>query len=133
MTGPQKRVLSGYNEIHNRHTRPDEASQKGVCLCVCARDLCDKLAVLYFEVNCCACISFAGSEKKKLFLPELLHNIQLLVEQTEEDIIQTERKLRYNRDLVVNLTHEKEEREAQRDDEEKQIEKLSEILNTIDL
>lgn len=55
------------------------------------------------------------------------------MEQTEEDIIQTERKLRYNRDLVVNLTHEKEEREAQRDDEEKQIEKLSEILNTIDL
>ncbi len=26
MTGPQKRVLSGYDEIHNRHVHPDGAS-----------------------------------------------------------------------------------------------------------
>ena len=26
MTGPQKRVLSSYEQIHNRHARPDEAS-----------------------------------------------------------------------------------------------------------
>lgn len=66
-------------------------------------------------------------------MPELLHNMQLLVDQTEEDIIRTDRKLKYNRDLVVNLTHEKEEREAQRRDEEEQIEKLTQILSTIDM
>ena len=26
MTGPQKRVLSSYEEIHNRHARPDGGS-----------------------------------------------------------------------------------------------------------
>lgn len=26
MTGPQKRVLSSYEQIHNRHARPDEAA-----------------------------------------------------------------------------------------------------------
>lgn len=26
MTGPQKRVLTGYDEIHNRHAHPDGAS-----------------------------------------------------------------------------------------------------------
>ena len=26
MTGPQKRVLTGYDEIHNRHTHPDETT-----------------------------------------------------------------------------------------------------------
>ncbi len=28
MMGPKKRVLSGYDAIHNRHARPDENSQK---------------------------------------------------------------------------------------------------------
>ncbi len=34
MTGPKKRVLSGYDAIHNRHARPDENSQKSKCLLV---------------------------------------------------------------------------------------------------
>lgn len=66
-------------------------------------------------------------------MPELLHNVQLLVDQTEADIIRTDRKLKYNRDLVVNLSHEKEQREAQHGDEERQIEKLTQILSTIDM
>lgn len=66
-------------------------------------------------------------------MPELLHNIQLLVDQTEEDIVRTERKLRYNRDLVVNLTHEKDQREVQLEEEDEQIEKLTQILGTIDM
>ena len=66
-------------------------------------------------------------------MPELLHNVQLLLDQTEGDIIRTDRRLKYNRDLVVNLAHEREEREAQREDEEKQIEKLTQILSTIDV
>ena len=31
MTGPRQRVLSGYEEIHSRHTRPDEELQKSEC------------------------------------------------------------------------------------------------------
>ncbi len=43
-------------------------------------------------------------------MPELIHNIELLVNKTEQEIIQTDRKIRYNRDLVVNLAHEREQR-----------------------
>lgn len=74
-----------------------------------------------------------GSQQKKLFMPELLHNVQLLVDNTEQDIVQTDRKLQYNRDLVVTLQHEKEQREAQWEDEGKEIEKLSQILSTINM
>ncbi len=28
MTGPQQRVLSGYEDIHDRHSRPDEGPQQ---------------------------------------------------------------------------------------------------------
>lgn len=77
-------------------------------------------------------IPLKGSKpEKKLFLPEMLHNVQLLVDQTEQDIVRTDRKLRYNRDLVVNLAHEKEQREAQLPEEEQQIDKLTQILGTI--
>lgn len=34
MTGPQKRVLSGYDELHNRHAHPDEVLQKGRWVCL---------------------------------------------------------------------------------------------------
>lgn len=102
MTGPQKRVLSGYDEIHNRHAKPNEKSQEGV-------------------------------PKSKLFMPELLHNVQLLVDQTEQDIVQTDRKLRYNRDLVVNLSHEREERVVLKVQLDEQVDKLSEILASIDI
>ena len=78
-------------------------------------------------------ISFHPGTEQKLFLSELLYNVNLLVEKTEHDIMETDRKLKYNRDLIVNLQHEKEERELQREDEEKQIEKLTEILNTVEV
>ena len=74
-----------------------------------------------------------GVPKKQTFMPELLHNIELLVSQTEQDIIQTERKLRYNRDLIVNLSHEKEERMVQQVELDQQVDKLSEILGTINM
>ena len=69
--------------------------------------------------------------QRKLFLPELLHNVQMLVDKTEHEIIHTDRRLLYNRDLVVNLTYELEQRETQLQDEDKQIEKLSQIFSTI--
>ena len=73
------------------------------------------------------------ASQQKLFMPELIHNIELLVNKTEQEIIQTDRKIRYNRDLVVNLAHEREERESQRQEEAMQIKKLSEILKTVDV
>ena len=134
MTGPQKRVLTGYDEIHNRHTHPEEASQEGVCACVCSCCFLPSVPPSlppslphYLPLPC------EGAPKKNMFLPELLHNIQLLVDQTEADIIRTDRRLRYNRDLVVNLAHEKEQREEQTQDLNEEVEKLSEIVSTIDM
>eukprot|EP00731_Ephydatia_muelleri_P015724 Em0009g148a len=100
MTGPQKRVLSSYEEIHERHTVPDSAFQP---------------------------------EDSKVFLPELLHNITLLVEKTENDILQSDRSLQYNKDLIVNLSHERISLEQDVFSEQVQIEKLSEILQTVEM
>ena len=100
MTGPQKRVLTSYEEIHERHTIPDSASQP---------------------------------EDSKVFLPELLHNITLLVEKTENDILQNDRSLQYNKDLIVNLSHERASLEQDVYSEQLRIEKLSEILQTVEM
>ncbi len=70
---------------------------------------------------------------QKLFLPELLHNVQLLVDRTEQDILKSDRRLRHNRDLIVNLGYEKEELRKEVVEEEIQIDKLSEILALIDM
>ena len=68
------------------------------------------------------------SESERLYLPELLHNIQLLVDHTEQDILHSNRKLHYNQDLLVNLRHEREGLEKEVEEEQTQIEKLSGIL-----
>ena len=69
---------------------------------------------------------------EELFLPELMHNLELLVDQTEHDIIQTDRQYRYNQDLIVNLTHERGRLKEELIEEEDQIEKLSGILTVVD-
>eukprot|EP00731_Ephydatia_muelleri_P015721 Em0009g145a len=99
-TSVKKRVLSSYEEIHERHTVPDSAFQP---------------------------------EDSKVFLPELLHNITLLVEKTENDILQSDRSLQYNKDLIVNLSHERISLEQDVFSEQVQIEKLSEILQTVEM
>ena len=72
------------------------------------------------------------SESEKFYLPELLHNIQLLVDHTEQDILQSNRKLHYNQDLVVNLRHEREGLEKEVEEEQMQIEKLSSIFEVVE-
>ena len=70
---------------------------------------------------------------QNFFLPELLHNVQLLVDRTEQDILSSDRRLRHNRDLIVNLGYEREELQKEVREEETQIDKLSEILSMIDM
>lgn len=66
-------------------------------------------------------------------LPELLHNVQLLVDRTESEILQNDRRLQYNEDLIVNLRHEREGLQDEIEVEETQISKLTEILNTVEM
>ena len=72
------------------------------------------------------------SESQALYLPELLHNIQLLVDHTEQDILQSNHKLHYNQDLLVNLRHEREGLTKEVEEERAQMDKLSNILAVIE-
>ncbi len=56
----------------------------------------------------------------------------MLVDKLEHDIIQTDRQYHYNQDLVVNLTHEKGRLEDEIIEEDKQIDKLTDILTVIE-
>ena len=46
-------------------------------------------------------------DERAFDMPELLHNLDLLVDMAEEEIIQNDRKLRFETDSVVNIKHEK--------------------------
>ena len=62
-----------------------------------------------------------------------MHNLQLLVSQTEDDIVQSDRKFQYNQDMVINLTHERNRLEEVIEEETDQVNKLSEITGVISL
>ena len=68
-----------------------------------------------------------------MFLRELQENVQLLVERTESEILHNDRTLQHNSDLVVNLSHEREELRREVEAEEKMMERLTEILNTVEM
>ena len=62
-----------------------------------------------------------------------MHNLQLLVSQTEDDIVQSDRKFQYNQDMVINLTHERNRLEQVIEEEKDQVNKLSEITGVISM
>ncbi|KAL0110405.1 hypothetical protein PUN28_013796 [Cardiocondyla obscurior] len=79
MTGPEQRILSGYHAIAGGQQCPDET--------VITSD--KKLKKLNFA------------------LPELQHNLNLLVDMCEQDIIQNDRRMRHLNDRVIALESEK--------------------------
>lgn len=62
-----------------------------------------------------------------------MHNLQLLVSQTEDDIVQSDRKFQYNQDMVINLTHERNRLEEVIEEETDQVNKLSEIIGVVSM
>ncbi|XP_062521738.1 tuftelin-interacting protein 11-like [Corticium candelabrum] len=103
MTGPQERVLSGYDQLHNEPVVPDESSDSKI----------------------------AGDEDQ-IFLPELMHNMNLLVDLAETEILDTNRQLQYERDQAITLAHEKRVVEEQIEKDTWQIERLEHVLSTIE-
>lgn len=104
MTGPEQKVFAGYHQIHQQHSKPEE---------------------------------WEDSDKKKerghhFSLPELQHNLALLVEMMEQEIIRNDRELSHENDYVVNLKHEKERLAKVMEDEKKQIETLKSVMLIID-
>ncbi|GAB1606956.1 tuftelin-interacting protein 11-like [Argonauta hians] len=104
MTGKEKRVLSGYHAISQRHDKPDEDEDV---------------------------IESTPKARTAFDVPELVHNLNLLVSMSEVDIVQNDRKLRYNKDQIVNMTHEKERLDLVCEQEKRQCDRLQDILDII--
>lgn len=96
MTGPEQRILSGYHAIAGGQQRPDET--------VVVTDKKSK-------------VNFA--------LPELQHNLNLLVDMCEQDIIQNDRRTRHLSDRVVAL-------EAEKKNLSKIVEQHGQLIDTLE-
>ncbi|XP_012559008.1 tuftelin-interacting protein 11 isoform X1 [Hydra vulgaris] len=104
MTGPETKVLQGYNAIGHQHAKPGEGEKKGII----------------------------GDDHKDFDIPELLYNLNLLVDLAESEIIQIDRQLRFEKDNVVNLTYEKERLDKVVQNEDIEINNLEHVLRIID-
>lgn len=111
MTGREQKVYYSYSQISHKHSMPD-----------------DGLPPLSQQ------LPQPGREAKApgFALPELEHNLQLLIELTEQEIIQNDRQLRYERDMVVNLSHELEKMSEVLEHEERAISNLSKVLELVE-
>ncbi|XP_076047083.1 septin interacting protein 1 [Oratosquilla oratoria] len=102
MTGPETRVLSSYHAIGGQKSIGDE----------------------YEEI------------KKKKYehfdLPELLHNLQVLLEKCEDDIVQNARVHDRENDRIVHLNHERERYDELLEREEKELKSLNQALKLVE-
>jgi len=103
MTGPEQRILSGYHAIAGSQQCPDES--------VITSDKRSK-------------VNFA--------LPELQHNLNLLVDMCEQDIIQNDRRMRHLDDRVVALEAEKKNLSKVVDQHGLLIDTLENVLVIVD-
>ncbi|XP_063992743.1 tuftelin-interacting protein 11 [Diachasmimorpha longicaudata] len=102
MTGPEQRILSGYHAISGQK-RPDESLPEP-----------DKRSPVNFS------------------LPELQHNLNLLVDMCEQDIIQNDRRTRHLGDRVVALEAEKKSIAKVVSHHEKLIDTLESVCAIVD-
>ncbi|XP_070936416.1 tuftelin-interacting protein 11 [Macaca nemestrina] len=111
MTGREQKVYYSYSQISHKHNVPD-----------------DGLPLQSQQ------LPQSGKEAKTpgFALPELEHNLQLLIDLTEQEIIQNDRQLQYERDMVVNLFHELEKMTEVLDHEERVISNLSKVLEMVE-
>lgn len=104
MTGPQQRVLSGYHALSGPKAPP------GV--------------ELYEDVIHKECANFA--------LPEIQHNLDLLVDMCEQDIILCDRNTRYCQDRIVALNQEDSSLKATIKKEKLYISNLENVLEVVE-
>ena len=111
MTGREQKVYYSYSQISHKHSVPDDGLPPQAQL-----------------------PPPPGKEARApgFALPELEHNLQLLIELTEQEIIRNDRQLQYERDVVVNLTHELEKAAGALQQEQRAIAGLSEVLALVE-
>lgn len=70
--------------------------------------------------------------KNTFELPELVHNLDLLVNMTEEDIIKNDRQLKYHEDMIVSMRNEEKRTSEKIEQEKRQIDSIQKIIELID-
>eukprot|EP00090_Calanus_glacialis_P026300 TRINITY_DN41326_c0_g1_i1.p1 TRINITY_DN41326_c0_g1~~TRINITY_DN41326_c0_g1_i1.p1 ORF type:complete len:713 (+),score=291.77 TRINITY_DN41326_c0_g1_i1:106-2244(+) len=108
MTGREQRVLKGYSAIAGQQ-RPAEDGDSSAPL-----------------------IALQEKRKKNFELPELIHNLNLLVDMTEQDIIAADRKLVHHKDRVEVLEREGVKLNNLVEKEKRQIEAMEQIIDVLD-
>ncbi|CAH0560606.1 unnamed protein product [Brassicogethes aeneus] len=104
MTGPQQRVLSGYHALSGLKPPPGIEN--------------------FEDVVHKKCSNFA--------LPEIQHNLDLLVDMCEQDIIRIDRNTRYNKDKLVALKQEETSLKILLKNDEKVIDNLKHVMEVVD-
>jgi tuftelin-interacting protein 11 len=108
MTGKQQRVLSGYHAI-GAQQMPDD----------------DVVAVNKEEL-------FTQKRHANFDLPELRHNIDLILDKTEEDLITADRKLKHHRNRIEVLQQEEEKLNTIVEKENLEISTLEDVLALVE-
>jgi len=108
MTGREQRVLSGYSAIAGQQ-RPAEDGDSSAPL-----------------------MALQEKRNKNFELPELIHNLNLLVDMTEQDIIAADRKLVHHKDRVEVLQREGEKLNNLVEKEKQQIDAMEQIIDVLD-
>ena len=107
MTGKEQRILSSYHAIGAQKIRPDDGE--------------DQNAVENMKKS----VNFD--------LPELRHNVDLLLDQFEEELIANDRALKYHKNRVEVLKKEEEKLSILCQHESSEINTLNEILEAVEI
>lgn len=103
MTGPEQKIFSGYHAIAGGQQCSDET------------------------------VTTSDKKSKENFaLPELQHNLNLLVDMCEQDIIQNDRRMRHLSDRVITLEAEKKNLSKVVDQHGQSIHTLENVLEIVD-
>uniref|UniRef100_A0A1A8Q1L0 Tuftelin-interacting protein 11 n=1 Tax=Nothobranchius rachovii TaxID=451742 RepID=A0A1A8Q1L0_9TELE len=105
MTGREQKVYYSYSQMSHKHSVPDEAPP-----------------------------SLASQDQKVsgFALPELEHNLQLLIDLTEQDILQSARRLQHEKDVVVSLSHESKALQSRLESEQESIRRMEAVLALVE-
>ena len=67
------------------------------------------------------------------FLPELVQNIDLLVENAEISIVKLNRQMEYDSDLLVQLRHEQTQLDEKRSESKHKLDRMSRLMQTLEM
>ena len=103
-------LLSGYHAIGKMHDKPDDEEDL-------VQDTAEQLQ--------------PKSTEAAFSMPELLHNLNLLVDMAEDDIVHNDRRLRHDKDRLINLQYENERLGSAVEQESEQLDRLKTVVDLV--